>query len=268
MVVGRREGQSRGGEKLTGLTRRKALKLAGAAAAAPLLPPALAGAAFAQTGRAHGLSIFGDLKYPAGFSHFDYVNPDAPKGGRFVFQVPNWAYNQNPQTFNTMNSFVSKGDAPPRMEMTFDTLMAGAADEPDSFYGRVAEEVQVSEDGNELRFFLRREARFHDGSPLTADDVAFSLNILKEQGSPDISLPLKQMVSAEAAGAQEVVVRLSGLQSDELKLNIGVLPIFSAAYYSKRDFAASTMEPPLGSGPYKVGQFEAGRFIEYERVED
>lgn len=248
---------------MTRLTRRTALKLTGAAAAAPLIP-----SAFAQGGRSHGLSIFGDLAYPADFRHFGYVNPDAPKGGRFIFQVPNWGWNQNPQTFNTMNSFVAKGDAPPRLEMTFDTLMAGAADEPDSFYGLVAESVSVSDDGNELRFFLRPEARFHDGSPLTAEDIAFSLNILKSDGHPAFSLPLKQMVSAEAAGSREVVVRLSGKQSSELKLNIGALPILSAAYYADRDFTAGTMDTPLGSGPYRVGTFETGRFIEYERVPD
>jgi microcin C transport system substrate-binding protein len=250
---------------LSRLTRRTALKLASGAAAAPLIASI---PAFAQAGRVHGLSIFGDLKYPAGFSHFDYVNPDAPKGGRFVFQVPNWTYNQNPQTFNTMNSFVSKSDAPPRMEMTFDTLMVRAVDEPDSLYGLVAEAIEVSEYGNELRFFLRRQARFHDGSPLTAKDVAFSFNILKTEGHPSISLSLKDMVSAEAVGDHEIVVSLSGRQSSALKLSIGALPIFSATYYDGRDFADSTMEPPLGSGPYRVGDFEAGRFIEYERVED
>ena len=250
---------------MNGIDRRTALKLTGAAAAAPLLSPHFA---LAQAGRSHGLSIFGDLKYPADFDRFDYVNPNAPKGGRIVFQVPNWGWNQNPQTFNTLNSFVSRGDAPPRMELTFDTLMVRAADEPDSVYGLVAEAVQVSDDGNELRFFLRQQARFHDGSPLNAADVAFSLNILKAEGHPSITLPLKEMVSAEAIGTHEVAVRLSGRQSSALKLSIGGLPIFSAAYYDGRDFGAATMEAPLASGPYRVGRLETGRFIEYERVPD
>ncbi len=231
---------------------------------APFLP-----AAFARAGeRRHGLSIFGDLAYPPDFTHFKYANPDAPKGGRFIFQVPNWGWNQNPQTFNTMSSFASKGDAPPRMELTFAALMASAADEPDSVYGLVAEAAEVSDDGNEIHFFLRPEARFHDGSPLTARDAAFSLNILKAEGHPSVSLSLKEMVSAEAAGDHELVVRLSGRQSSQLKLTIAGQPIFSADYYAGRDFSTGTMEPPLGSGPYRVGQFEAGRFIEYERVED
>ena len=162
---------------MTGYTRRTTLKFA-AAATVPLFVPSIG---FAQTGARHGMSIFGDLKYPADFTHFDYVNVNAPKGGTLDFQVPNWAYNQNTQTFNTLQSFVLRGDAPPRMEMTFDSLMVRAVDEPDSVYGRVAESVEISDDGNELRFYLRPAARFHDGSPLTAKDVAFSLNILMSE---------------------------------------------------------------------------------------
>ena len=184
---------------MTGYTRRTTLKFA-AAAAAPLFVPSMG---FAQTGARHGMSIFGDLKYPADFTHFDYVNVNAPKGGTLDFQVPNWAYNQNTQTFNTLQSFVLRGDAPPRMEMTFDSLMVRAVDEPDSVYGRVAESVEISDDGNELRFYLRPAARFHDGSPLTANDVAFSLNILKKDGHPSMALPLKELVSAEAVGISQ-----------------------------------------------------------------
>ena len=249
---------------MTGYTRRTTLKFA-AAAAAPLFVPSIGSA---QTGARHGMSIFGDLKYPDGFTHFDYVNVNAPKGGTLDFQVPNWAYNQNTQTFNTLQSFVLRGDAPPRMEMTFDSLMVRAVDEPDSVYGRVAESVEISDDGNELRFYLRPAARFHDGSPLTAKDVAFSLNILRKNGHPSMSIPLKELVSAEAVDSHVVVVRLSGDQSRSLKLLLAGLPIFSAAFYDGRDFAATSMEIPLSSGPYRVGEFEAGRYIEYERVVD
>ncbi len=256
----------------SGLTRRATLKLAGklagAAAALPLLPAGALAQTSATTGRSHGMSIFGDLKNSAGFSHFDYVDPDAPKGGRFIFQVPNWNWNQNPSTFNTLNSFVAKGDAPPRMELTFDTLMVAAADEPDSLYGLVAESVEISDDGNALRFFLRQDARFHDASPLTAHDAAFSLNLLKKDGHPSFSLTLKQMVSAQAVSDHELLVRLSGEQSGGLKLLIAAVPILSSAYYGDKDFAKSTMQAPLGSGPYRVGRFDAGRFIEYERVDD
>jgi microcin C transport system substrate-binding protein len=249
-----------------GPSRRTFLALTGAVAAAGKLP-FLQSAWAAPNGR-HGMSLFGDLGYQEGFPHFSYVNPNAPKGGRIVMQAPNWAFNQNPQTFNTLNSFVTKGDAPPRIEMTFEPLMVRALDEPDAIYGLVAEAVELSEDERELRFFLRQNARFHDGSPVTASDVAFSLNTFKERGHPEMRLPLKEMASAEAAGPREVAVRLGPGASRELKLIVAQLPILSETYYENRDFEASTMEPPLGSGPYRVRRFAAGRYIEYERVPD
>jgi microcin C transport system substrate-binding protein len=245
-------------------TRRTVLKLGGAAAAGAWLAPGLVRAAE----RRHGMSLFGDLKYAESFSRFDYVNPDAPKGGRIVIMAPNWVYNQNPQTFNTLNSFVNKGDAPPRMELTFDTLMAAAADEPDSFYGLAAEAVEISDDENEVRFFLREAARFHDGSPITADDVAFTFDALKTKGHPSLRLPLREMSEVRAEGEREVLVRFSGKQSRGLKLLVAALPIFSKAYHADKDIEASTLTPPLGCGAYKVGQMGAGRYIEYERVPD
>jgi len=248
-----------------GLTRRAALKLAGAAAAVTVLPP------FAwAAGRIglHGLSIFGDLKYPKDFAHFAYVNPDAPKGGRMNFQPPNWYFNQSTQTFNTLNSYVLKGDSPPRMELVFDTLMQSAADEPDAVYGLVAESVDVSDDANTYTFHLRPEARFHDGSRLTAEDVAWSLTTLKEKGHPNISEVIREMVKAEASGAATVKVTFSGKQTRSTIFTVVGLPIFSKAYYATKAFEAGTLEPPLGSGQYKVGGLSAGRYIEYVRVPD
>lgn len=244
-------------------SRRVVLQLAGAAALAPLLvKPAGAQA------RRHGMSLFGDLKYAPGFAAFDYVAPAAPKGGRIVMQAPSWGWNQSPQTFNTLASFVNKGDAPPRLELTFDTLMAAAADEPDSLYGLLAEEVELSADESEVRFFLREGPRFHDGSPLTADDVVFSLETLKAKGHATLVIPLKAMQSVEAAGPREVVVRFTGDHSPALKLLVAGLPVFSRAYYADKDFEAATMTPPLGSGAYRVGNLSPGHFIEYERVAD
>ena len=247
----------------TMLDRRTVLKLSAAAAAVPLAP----GVPRAQ-GRSHGLSIFGDLALPADFDRLAYVNPDAPKGGRFTFLPPYWYYNQNPQTFNTINGFVTRGDAPPRIEMIFDTLMARNFDEPDSIYGLVAEAASISDDGNEVRFYLRDGPRFHDGTPLTASDVVFSIETLKAEGHPQLTLPLKEVVSVAAPNAREVVVRFSGAQSHEMPLVVATMPIFSMAYYAERDFAAATLDPPLGSGPYRVGAMKAGSFIEYERVDD
>lgn len=127
---------------MAALSRRRFLAGAGAAVATPFVR----GAAFASTPAGvplHGLSAFGELKYPADFKHFDYVNIDAPKGGTFNYGPSQWLYNQNPYTFNTLNSFVAKGDAPPRMEICFNSLMTGAMDEPDSIYGLAAESVAV-----------------------------------------------------------------------------------------------------------------------------
>nr|WP_255599670.1 extracellular solute-binding protein [Afifella sp. IM 167] len=225
-------------------------------------------AAATPAGARHGMSLFGDLKYAPDFGHLSYVDAAAPKGGRIVMLAPNAVFNQSFFTFNTLSSFSTKGDAPPRMELTFASLMKRAADEPDALYGQAAESVALSDDGNVLVFRLREAARFFDGTPLLASDVAFSLTTLKEKGHADIVLPLRQMVSAVASGEREVTVTLSGRQSRELKLVLAELPIFSAKWYEGREFGASTLEAPLGSGPYRVGNLQQGRFIEYERVPD
>ena len=214
----------------------------------------------------HGLSVFGDLKYPADFSHFDYAVPDAPKDGRIIFSAPSWAYNQNPQTFNSFNTLILKGDAPPRMEMCFDTLMVRALDEPDAMYGLVAQSVEVSQDGNVYTFTLRPEARFHDESPLTAEDVAFSLVTLKELGHPSIRQVLRELSEARVEGPHRIALVFSGKQSRKVPLIAAGMPILSKAYYSRYDFAQTTLTPPLSSGPYKVGRHEVGRFVEYDRV--
>jgi len=280
MVGGSGQGGGPGGQTLSkralndphrasGLTRRALLVGAAAGAVAPMigLPPLHAIAA--ESTNSHGLSVFGDLKYPRDFKHFDYLNPAAPKGGSFVFAAPNWYYNQNAYTFNTLNGFTFRGDAPPRIELCFDTLMAAASDEPSSVYGLVAESVAVSEDGNTYVFRLRDDAKFNDGSALTADDVVFSFQTLKEKGHPDISQSIRDMVSVTATNPREVTVVFSGKQNRKVPLIVAsTLPIFSKAYYAGRDFEASTMDPPLGSGPYRVGKISPGRSIEYERVTD
>ncbi len=183
VVVGRRQGGE--DRRLAmydlrrGFTRREAMSLAGAALAAPFLPHMAFGAG--ETGL-HGLSIFGELKYGAGFKNFEYAKVTAPKGGRMNFQPGYRYYNQNSSTFNTLNSFILKGDAPPRMEFLFDTLLASAADEPDAMYGLVAETVDVSEDGNVYTFHLRSSPRFHDGTTLTAEDVGVLVDAAQGEG--------------------------------------------------------------------------------------
>lgn len=249
------------------LSRRDVLALGGAAAATTLIPGK--GLAASSTGAPlHGFSAFGDLKYGPDFRHFDYVNPDAPKGGTFNFSVPNWVFNQNPLTFNTLNFLVPRGDAPPRMEMCFDSLMVRALDEPDAIYGLLAESIAVSEDRNSFTFRLRPEARFHDGSPLTAEDVAFSFNLFKEKGHPSLLLSLRQMTEAAAEDAHLFRLGFSGKQSARTILDIALFPIVSKAFFSANPFDGSQLNAPLGSGPYKVGLVRAGQTIEYERVPD
>ena len=228
------------------VSRREFLALGAAAA---LLP----GAAFAAapTGtRLHGLSAFGDLKYPADFKQFDYVNAEAPKGGTFIFSPPNWVFNQNPLTFNTLNTFVAKGDAPPRMEMCFDSLMASALDEPDALYGLLAESVTISDDRNTVEFSLRPEARFHDGSPVTAQDVAYSFTQFKKDGHPSLLLPLTHMTEAVAVDAHICRLTFSGKQSARTILDVAGFPIVSKAYFEANGFTTGGMKAPLGSGPY------------------
>ncbi|WP_046862516.1 extracellular solute-binding protein [Microvirga massiliensis] len=216
----------------------------------------------------HGLSSFGDLKYGPDFPHFDYVNLQAPKGGTLVQQIKQATGNQSFDTFNTLNIFVLRGDGAAGMGATFDTLMSGSADEPDALYGLVARSVRISPDKLIYRFLLRPEARFHDGSRLTARDAAFSLNILKKKGHPTFRAVLRELAAAEAEADDVLRVTFTPQRSRDLHLVVAGMPIFSEAYWKDRDFEASTLESPLGSGPYKVGRFEVGRFIEFDRVSD
>ncbi len=248
------------------LSRREVLALGGAGLAASLLPAR----AFAtlETGKPlHGISAFGDLKYPAGFTHFEYASPEAPTGGTFNFSPPTWLYNQSALTFNTLNAFALRGDAPPRMELCFDSLMTPALDEPDALYGLLAESVTVSADRNTFSFKLRQDARFHDGSALTAEDVAFSYKLLKEKGHPDFLLPLLDMADARAEG-DTFHLRLNGTQSPRLILTLAIFPVLSKADMERNGFEGGGLRPLLGSGPYKVGRVFAGQTIEYERQAD
>ena len=216
----------------------------------------------------HGMSVFGDLKYPADFHHFDYVNPAAPKGGFFSLIPSVRAYNQSYLTFNSFNAYILKGEGAQGMDMTFTALMARAADEPDAMYGLAAKSVSISPDKLTYRFTMRPEARFHDGSKLTARDVAFSLTALKEKGHPLIVVQLRDMVKAEALDDATVEVTFAPKRARDVPLYVASLPIFSRAYYATRPFDESSLDVPLGSGPYKVGRYEVNRFVEYDRVKD
>jgi microcin C transport system substrate-binding protein len=249
------------------LPRRDFLALGAAALTAPLLPKDLFAAIPTGT-PLYGISTFGDLKYPKDFSHFDYASPDAPAGGTFIFSPPNWLFNQSVLTFNTLNTYVPRGDAPVRMEMCHDTLMTGSLDEPDSFYGLLAETVTIAQDWNSFVFRLRPEAKFHDGTPVTAHDAAFTFKIMKEKGHPSFLLPLEHMTEAVAENDRDFRVSFNGDQSPQTIFAIATYPVHSRVWFDTHPFDASQLQAPLGNGPYKVGEFSAGRFIEYEKVPD
>jgi microcin C transport system substrate-binding protein len=211
----------------------------------------------------HGLSAFDDLSYPADFKHLKYVNPAAPKGGTFSQLAGGGT-----ATFNSFNGFILKGDPAIDMEQVFAALMWRATDEPDAVYAYAADKVTVSADRRVYKFHLRDGTTFHDGSPITAEDVAFSLTTLKTKGHPAIGNLLRDMETAETEGARVVVVKFVPNPARSAPLTAANLPILSKAYYSKQAFDETSMEPPLGSGPYKVGKFEQGRFQEFERVKD
>lgn len=252
------------------LSRRHVLAVgAGGALSASLGPSWLRRAAASEMpAEMHGISAFGDLKYPSDFHHFDYVNVDAPKGGTFSLIPAVRAYNQSYFTFSSLNAFILKGEGAQGMDLTFVSLMAHAGDEPDAMYGYAAKSVQISPDKLAYRYRIRPEARFHDGSKLTAHDVAFSINTLKEKGHPLIQLQMRDVKGAEALDDVTVVVNFAEKRARDVPLYAAGLPIFSKAYYATRPFDESSTDVPLGSGPYKVGRFEINRYIEFERVKD
>ena len=182
--------------------------------------------------------------------------------------VRNRQFNQSFQTFNSLNSYILKGDAAQGMELTFASLMSRSGDEPDAMYGFVARSVRISDEGLTYRFTLRAEPKFHDGTPLTAHDVVWSLATLKEKGHPIITQQLRDFGGAEVIDDRTLVVRFAEKRARDVPLFVASLPIFSRAYYSKKSFDESTLDIPLGNGVYKVGRFQAGHFIEYERVKD
>jgi len=250
------------------LSRRRALGLGLGALSAPWLRPAAVAADEGPGPGTHGLSVFGDLKYPPDFHHFEYVNSTAPKGGLFSLIPSVRAYNQSFYTFNSFNAYILKGEAAQGMDMTFATLMTRANDEPDAMYGYAAKSVQISPDKLVYRFTMRPEARFHDGSKLTAQDAAFSINTLKERGHPLIVVQLRDMVKAEAPDDATVIVTFAPKRARDVPLYVASLPIFSKAFYATHAFDESSLDTPLGSGPYKVGNYEVNRFVEYYRVKD
>jgi microcin C transport system substrate-binding protein len=208
----------------------------------------------------HGLSLWDQLKYPENFTHFDYVNPHAPRGGAVKVAATG--------TFDSLNPFIVKGNKAPGAASVFESLMAGSLDEPQSYYGLVAKSALMAPDRSWVEFTLRPEARFHDGSPITADDVVFSFNTLKKNGDPTYRIQYEPIASAEKLDTYRVRFHFSDVSKRELPLIAAQVPILSKAYYTAHDFTQTTLTPPLSSGPYIIASVDPGHSITYARVKD
>ena len=208
----------------------------------------------------HGVAMHGKPKYGPLFSHFEYVDPNAPKGGDVRLNAIG--------TFDNLNAFTLKGVPAVGLGSLHDTLLTSSSDEAFSEYGLLAESVEMPEDRSWVTFNLRKEARWHDGRPVTVDDVIFSLQILKTKGHPFYRAYFANVAKAEKAGDRKVKFTFSGNKNRELPLITGQLPILPMHYWESRQFDKTTLEPPLGSGPYRIETFQAGRSITYIRVPD
>ena len=205
-------------------------------------------------------TIWDTVKYPADFPHFTYVNPDAPKGGALTLSARG--------TFDSLHPFILKGTTARGTGMIYDTLMASSLDEPFTQYGLIAESVEVPANKAWVVFTLRQQARFHDGKPITADDVVFSFKALKEKGLPAYRRYYANVLSAEKLSRHKVKFLFDQADNRELPTMVGQLPILPAHYWQDKDFTQSTLDPPLGSGPYRIAAVDQGRSIRYERVAD
>ncbi|MGI4851167.1 MAG: extracellular solute-binding protein [Janthinobacterium lividum] len=209
----------------------------------------------------HGLAIMGDLKYGPDIKNFDYVNPDAPKGGTLRRAVIG--------TYDSFNPFVIKGQADSGVIFySYGSLLARSMDEPSSYYGYVAKSMEMPEDRSWIIFNLRPEATFFDGTPVTADDVIYSFNILRKEGIPMFQNYYKQVDKAEKLSDFRIKFSFKTNTSRELPTILGDFPIFSKAYMEKKDFNKTTLDLPLSCGPYKVKSFKVGQTVTYERVKN
>lgn len=213
-----------------------------------------------ETRPVHGIAIHGDVKYAPGFTHVDYANPDAPKGGEMKLAVNG--------AFDNLNEYIIKGVAAPGLSLTQMTLMDHTKDEPFSEYGLIAESVEVPDDRSSITFNLRKEAKWHDGKPITADDVVWTFNTLVKEGSPFYRAYYANVKEVKAENANRVTFTFSMANNRELPFIMGELVVLPKHYWEGKKFADTTLTPPLGSGPYKIKSVEAGRKIVYERVKD
>lgn len=223
--------------------------------------PARAQAALSE-GTRHGIAMHGDLKYPVNFKHFDYVNPQAPKGGRLVMGASG--------TFDSLNPLIPKGEpAPGVREYVYESLLARANDEPFSLYGLLAESIEVPEDRSWALFTLREQARFSDGKPVTVDDVIFSVELLREKGIPTTHRSYYSKVERmERVGERGVKMYFRPDGDREIPLIIGLMPILPKHLTDRQEFEKTTLKPLIGSGPYTIAEVVPGTRITFKRNPD
>ena len=242
--------------------RRQVTQLLLAGGAASTTSVGLSNLAFAKEDlhRSHGTTLLGELKYPSDFKHFDYANVDAPKGGTARLAAIGG--------YDSFNPFIVKGDPATGMGSIYDTLMTTALDSSSTEYGSLAEWIEYPKDFSSVAFKMREEARWHDGTPITPKDAVFSYNLLTSKGQPFYRFYYKDVEKAEDMGDGILRFTFSEKNNRELPHIMGQLAILPEHFWKDRDFTKSSLEKPLGSGPYEVGAFETGRFIEYDRVAD
>ena len=218
----------------------------------------------------HGYAFLAEPAYPPDFAHFDYVNPDAPKGGRLRQHGTGSWDSFNPSALRAAQVVAGLSMTAPHVNFLHDSLLAEAADEPAAWYGRLAEGVAVAADGSWIAFKLRAGARWHDGRPLTVRDVAYTYRAYRDEATATVSTPLQPIAAIEVLGEREILFRIDAASRDDalLPIRIGQVPIIPEHYWATRDLAKTTVEPPLGSGPYRVKDFKVGRWIRWERVPD
>jgi len=216
------------------------------------------GAAQAAEQPMHGIALHGLPKQPADFQHFSYVNPDAPKGGRLVMS----AYG----SFDSLNPLIIKGEAVNGIrDFVIESLMARGLDEPFTLYGLIAESVEVPDDRSSITFNLNPKARFSDGTPITADDVLFSFNLLKEKGRPNHRTYYSKVAKAERLSDHKVRFTFDAAGDQEIPLILGLMPVLPRHLINPETFEDTTLKPLVGSGPYRVAKVDPGRSITYER---
>ena len=241
-------------------TRREFNALAAAAGASALTPVTASVASAQEIKPVHAIAMHGKPKYPAGFKHFDYTDPTAPKGGKVLLEAFG--------TYDSFNPFILKGQAASGIGLLYDNLASSSSDEAFTKYGSLAESITMPDDRAWVAFNLHPDARWHDGKPVTVEDVIWTFEALTTKGHPFYRAYYGEVNKPEKTGARQVTFRFKGSTNRELPLIVAELTVLPKHWWESREFGKTTLEPPLGSGAYRLKEFEAGRSIVYERVAD